>query len=123
MYNEKLEKAVKKYEDKEKWKTLKDGEKDVLNFYYKSRGEDNLAKKIIVDDIVWDYDYEDFIKALNKYDVKELIFSSTWSNAINLLMVLMENGFTPAGTEVYNKTEIWYNGNVVIKKGIILIKK
>ena len=123
MYNEKLEKALKKYEDVEKFKKLKDGEKDILQLYYKSREKSNLSKKLVIDEIVWDYDFEDFINALKKYEVNELVFSSTWSSSVNLLMALVENGYEVVGTEIYYKDIIWYNKKEDIRKGLTLIKK
>lgn len=121
MKNEKLEKMLIENGEGEKYKALEDGMKRLLRFYYLSKDEKNLSKMLIVNDIIWDNELEDFTKALKEYNVKELVFSSTWSSAIEAMMYLLDNGYTTDGTIVYEKNN-WF-GKEEIKKGIKLILK
>lgn len=122
---DKLEKLFYKVEkNDEEWNKLNEGEKKLVRFWNFSRGEDrNITNNIIVDDIVWDKEMEDFVKALNDYEVDRMIFASTWSSAIELLMYLLDNGWTTAGTIVYRKEKIIGKDEYREIKGIKLIRK
>lgn len=125
MNNSIIEKIFEEVKDnQEKWNELNEGQKKVIRFWNFSRGEDrNITNNIIVDDIVWDKEQEDFIKALDEYEVDRLIFASTWSSAIELLMYLLDNGWTTAGTIVYRKEKIIGKDEYREIKGIKLIRK
>lgn len=122
---DKLEKLFYKVEkNDEEWNKLNEGEKKLVRFWNFSRGEDrNITNNIIVDDIVWDKEMKDFVKALNDYEVDRMIFASTWSSAIELLMYLLDNGWTTAGTIVYRKEKIIGKDEYREIKGIKLIRK
>lgn len=92
MKNIKLE--LEKSKNQEYWDKLNDGEKYVL------RLADN---NYVLTDVIWDYDYENFYKALKEYGVKEIIFASTWSSALKLEIFLIEKGCEIAGTKVARK--------------------
>lgn len=121
MKNEKLDKMLIEYEDSEKFQQLRGGIQKLLRFYYNSKDEKNLSKMLIVDDTVWDYEMGSFVDGLKMNDVKELVFCSTWSSSIILLMYLIENGYEVDGTIVYKKDR-WF-GEDEIKKGIKLVLK
>lgn len=122
---EKLEKLFYKVEkNDEEWKKLNEGEKKLVRFWNFSRGEDrNITNNIILDEIVWDTEMEDFIKALDDYEVDRLIFASSWSGAIELLMCLLDNGWETKGTIVYRKEKIIGKNEYREVKGIKLIRK
>lgn len=122
MKNERLEKMLIENGEGENWKALEDGMKRLLRFYYLSKDEKNIAKMLIVDDIIWDNELEGFAKALKEYGVKELVFASTWSSAINVLMYLLDNGYTTDGTIEYEEGKEIF-GSKYIKKGIKLVLK
>lgn len=122
MKNEKLEKMLIENGEGENYKALEDGMKRLLRFYYLSKDEKNLSKMLVVDDIIWDNELEGFVKALKEYDVKELVFASTWSSAINVMMYLLDNGYTTDGTIVYEEGKAIF-GDKYEKKGIKLVLK
>ena len=119
MKNEKLEKDLIKYEKKEEYQKLNRGTQNVLRFYYNSKDKRNISGILIVDDIVWDNDFKDFVSALKSYDVNELVFGSTWSSAIELEMYLIENGYEVVGTTKYYEDDCF--GRKEIKKGIKMV--
>lgn len=122
MYNERLEKMLEEYKEAEKFQKLDGGTKDLLSSYYKSKDINNISNTLVIEDIVWDYDLEDFAKALNEYNINELIVSSSWSSsAIQVIMYLVENGYEVAGTKIYNDKKLF--GDRIIRKGLLLIKK
>lgn len=121
MKNEKLEKLIKEYESEEKFKQLDNGMKNLLHTYYCSKNANNIAGMLIINDIIWDNELESFVKGLKENDVKELVFASTWSSAIQVLMYLIENGYQVAGTIEYYKDE--FLGKTEIRKGIKLVLK
>lgn len=121
MINNELEKLLVEYEDVSKFKELSGGMKSLLHLYYQAKDKSNLTNGLIIDDIVWDDYMEDFVNGLKKYKVKEIIFASTWSSAIVLLMTLIDNGYVVKDTVIYNESE-WL-GRKSIKKGIRLIKE
>lgn len=125
MNNKIIEKIFNKVKDNDvEWNKLNEGEKQLIRFWNFSRGEDrNITNNIILDDIVWDKEMEDFVKALNDYEVDRLIFASTWSSAIELLMYLLDNGWETKGTIVYRKEKIIGEDGYREIKGIKLIKK
>lgn len=122
---DKLEKLFYKVEkNDEEWDKLNEGEKKLVRFWNFSRGEDrNITNNIILDEIVWDTEMEEFVKALNDYEVDRLIFASTWSSAIELLMYLLDNGWETKGTIVYRIEKGLFGEKDKEVKGIKLIRK
>jgi hypothetical protein len=123
--NKKLERIFDKVKDNdEEWNKLNDGEKKLVRFWNFSRqDEKSLTGEIIIDDILWDYELEDFVKALNKYEVNSLVFASTWSSAIVVLMYLLDNGWETKGTIVYKIEKGLFGNKDKEVKGIKLIRK
>lgn len=122
MKNKKLDELLEICINEEECKKLNKGTNELLRFYYYSKelnDENNKVGALIVDDIVWEVD--EFIEALLKNDVKELVFASTWSSAIKLEMSLMENGYMPTEVVVYSERMCF--GKKEIKKGIKMILK
>lgn len=120
MKNELLEKALIEKGEGEAFQSLNDGEKTLLRCYYQSKGEDNLSKALVINDIVWERTLEEFVKALEKYEVKEIVFASSWSSSIDTLMFLMENGYKVIKPVTY-KEEEWLNKKH-IERGILLTR-
>ena len=117
-------KSIKKYENREEFKKLNRGEQTLVQFIYWSKDKTNQLIDndiVVIDDIVWEDDFEDFKKALKKFDVNKIIFNSTWSSSIGLLMFLMDNGFEVESTIVYSKEKTW-SDRIEIKKGIKLVR-
>lgn len=121
MKNEKLEKMLIENGEGEGWKALDDGMKKVLNFYYRSKDEKNVSKMFIVDDIIWEKELEGFVKGLKDNGVNELVFASTWSSAIEVMMYFLENGYVVDSTVIY-RDEVLF-GQREIRKGIKMVLK
>ena len=121
MKNKMLDKMLIEYEEPKKFQQLRGGIQKLLRFYYNSKDEKNLSKMLIVDDIVWDTEMESFVYGLKEYGVKELVFHSTWSSSIELLMYLVDNGYQVKGTIAY-KEDKWFCEKQ-IKKGLKLVLK
>lgn len=117
-----LEKFIK---NDDVFKKLNDGEKKLVRFYNWTKNKTNQiidTDIIVIDDIVWESEYKEFGEALKKYNVNKIIFASTWSSAINLLMYLLKIGYKVETPIIYNKEVIWDN-QVEIKEGIMLKKE
>ena len=108
----------------EKWEELNKGTKQLVRAYnFTTVNEDNIVDEIIIDDIIWDNERADFVKALVKYDVKELIFASTWSSAIELLTYLIDAGWKVEGTVIYKIEKGLFGNKDKEYKGLKLIRK
>ena len=85
---------LEKSKNKEYWNKLNGGQKDALIL---------ANNNYVLKEVIWDYNFEDFYKALKEYGIKEFIFASTWSSALELEIFLIEKGCEIAGTKVIRK--------------------
>lgn len=85
---------LKKSKNQEYWDKLNEGQKDALMLAHNN---------YVLEGVLWDYNFEDFYKALKEYGIKEFIFASTWSSALKLEIFLIEKGCKIVGTKVIEK--------------------
>ena len=118
-------KSIKKYYNIEEFKKLNEAEKTLVQLIYRTPEKINQlidTDILVIDQIVWDSDYNDFIKALKHFDINKVIFACNWSSSLGLLMTLLENDFIIDNTIIYYK-EKTFSGRIETKKGIKLIRK
>lgn len=113
-------------ENEEKFKKLSVGEKILVRLYgevaQKNRFNERITDLLVIGrDVIWDYEYDSFLYALNHFKINEFVFASTWSSSIEFLAYLIENGYRVDKTIVYEMSE--FNSNVTKSKGIKLVKE
>ena len=125
MKNIKLKKLFDKVsKDDKKWKELDDGTKQLVRAYnFSKTNENNIVDDVIINEVIWDNEKADFVKALVKYDVKELVFASTWSSAIELIVYLVDAGWEVEGTIVYKIEKGLFGNQDREYKGLKMVRR
>lgn len=109
--------------NEEEWKTLNEGEKNIFSQYRNNRYQRQSQKeysdytieteKLYITDVIWENELEEAYEFLKRNEIKEIIFASSWSSAMEVLNYLIDKGCKVIGNEVY---KIDYNWDGEIRK-------
>lgn len=116
MKNEKLEKSLQAVMEQKL--VPNPGELKVI-VAYKMTKESSNAEDLVVDSIIWENEYEEFIKGLNEYEVNSLILNDRSTGLMSTLELLIENGYKVEGLKSYISYSSFKNKEL---KGLLLKK-
>ncbi len=78
---------------KEEWRKKSDGEKALINDYIHSRTDKRmLTEYLVIEDIVWEKELEDYLKALKKYKINKFVYADTSTACFRTLLFFIHNG-------------------------------
>lgn len=87
---EKIDEMVEKITNKEI--TVKSGERRVLGSYMRTKSEYPNSPYIVVNDIIWENELEDFLNFFHKMNIEKIIIADTSTALMNTLTYLIDNG-------------------------------
>lgn len=91
LFNEKLEKDMALWKEKGEEIEINAAQRYILHAYRSTR-QDDLVDTIILDDIVWEKNYEDLIAYLREVEIGQIIITNTSTELMELLHFLIKNG-------------------------------
>ena len=75
-----------------------------------------------IDEIIWEHDYDDFVRDLRRFEITEFTISTTFSGVFKAMEALMERGCTLEGMVKVNERYPVYIGGEYEKKPALLMK-
>ena len=104
---------------KEEWKSKSDGEKSLINDYIHSRTDKRmLTEYLVIEDIVWEKELEDYLKALKKYKINKFVYADTSTACFRTLLFFLNNGAKI--TTIEFKEEISVFGDKSKREGMLI---
>ena len=114
----------------EEWKKMNKGEKNIFSQYRQNRyAKQSMNEyccysietdKLYITEVIWDSEFEEVYNFLKKAGVKQIIFASSWSGALEVLNFLIDKGCKVVGNETYKIEYNWDNTQKTEKKGLLI---
>lgn len=116
--------------NEEEWKSMNKGEKNIFSQYRNNKYEKQSMNeyssysietdKLYITDVVWENEFEEVYNFLKEINVKQILFASGWSSALEVVNFLIDKGCKVVGNEIYKIEYNWDGNKKNEKKGLLI---